>query len=194
MNHTTGQDVAKKVKNTPYTLIRSQRRSVSLQINEDATLVVRAPMRASMRYIMSVICKNETWIIKTQQETHRENQIASFIQLSDAQKRHYKKAARHIITQRVSFFASQHGFEYGKIRITSASRRWGSCNEKNDLCFTWKLVLARPGAVDYVVVHELAHTVHKNHGKRFWAKVEKILPEYKMENKWLKTNGHLLKV
>ena len=73
-----------------------------------------------------------------------------------------------------------------QVRITSAKTRWGSCSAKGGLNFSWRLLLAPPEAVDYVVVHELAHLVEFNHSPRFWAIVKGILPDYKARRQSLK--------
>ena len=65
------------------------------------------------------------------------------------------------------------------VRITSARTRFGSCSGKDSLCFSWRLMQYPEDAVDYVVVHELAHIVHKNHGPYFWALVGQYMPDYK---------------
>jgi len=106
--------------------------------------------------------------------------------------RWYRAQARQILNERVSLFAGQYDFQYGKIGITSARTRWGSCSANGSLNFSWRLVLAPIEAVDYVVVHELVHTVFHNHSKRFWKKVETILPDYKERRKWLRKNGQPL--
>jgi len=103
--------------------------------------------------------------------------------------RWYRAQARQILNERVSLYASQYDFQYKKIGITSARLRWGSCSANGSLNFSWRLILAPMEAVDYVVVHELAHTVFHNHSKRFWKKVEKIMPDYKERRKWLRKNG-----
>jgi predicted metal-dependent hydrolase len=103
--------------------------------------------------------------------------------------RWYRVQAREILTERVNHYASQYGFPYKKIGITSARTRWGSCSANGSLNFSWRLILAPLEAVDYVVVHELVHTVHHNHGRRFWKKVETIMPDYKERRKWLRKNG-----
>jgi hypothetical protein len=104
----------------------------------------------------------------------------------------YKKQSAHLIAERVSWYALKYGFAYQQVKITSAQKRWGSCSAKGTLCFTWRLVMAPPAEIDYVVVHELVHLVEKNHSKAFWAKVEAIMPEYKERRRWLRQNGHLL--
>jgi predicted metal-dependent hydrolase len=106
----------------------------------------------------------------------------------------YKAQARHAIGQRVQQLAAKHGFQYKQIKITSAQGRWGSCSSQGTLCFTWRLIMTPPDEIDYVVVHELAHLVEKNHSKAFWEKVTAILPDYKIRRKWLKDHGHLLRL
>ena len=101
----------------------------------------------------------------------------------------YREQARQILPGRVHLFASQHNLQVQKIRIGSARTRWGSCNAKGVLSFSWRLILTPVEVVDYVVVHELAHTLIHNHSKRFWKQVEKFLPDYKERKKWLRTNG-----
>jgi hypothetical protein len=101
----------------------------------------------------------------------------------------YRGQARKVLTERVDCFAQEHGFNIGKIRISSARTRWGSCSSRDTLSFTWRLVMAPPKVIDYVVVHELCHLREMNHSKAFWAQVEAILPDYKRHRKWLKDNG-----
>ena len=78
---------------------------------------------------------------------------------------------------------------YGTVRLSSARTRWGSCSARGNLNFHWKLILMPPEVLDYVVVHELAHRREMNHSPRFWAIVEKVLPDYKERRRWLKENG-----
>jgi predicted metal-dependent hydrolase len=101
----------------------------------------------------------------------------------------YRQQARQLISERVKYFADNYQLHYEKITITSARTRWGSCSPKNTISFSWRLIMTPLEVVDYVVVHELAHTVHHNHSKRFWGLVEKILPDYKERRKWLRQYG-----
>jgi hypothetical protein len=104
----------------------------------------------------------------------------------------YREQARAVISERVKLYATRHGFKYRKIRITSARTRWGSCSSMGNLNFTWRLVMAPPEVIDYVVVHELAHLRVSNHSKEFWNQVEHIMPDYKQRLRWLKENGQKL--
>jgi predicted metal-dependent hydrolase len=103
--------------------------------------------------------------------------------------RWYKERAYEIIAQRVQEYARQYSFVPKQVKITSAKTRWGSCSPNGTLNFTWRLVMAPPDLIDYVVVHELAHLRVKNHSSKFWKAVESIDPEYKKKRKWLRENG-----
>lgn len=104
----------------------------------------------------------------------------------------YKRQAHHVITQRVQFFASQNGFQYTKVRITSARTRWGSCSSRGTLSFTWRLVMAPLTIIDYVVVHELVHLHIKNHSREFWEQVKFLMPDYQQRRLWLKEQANSL--
>jgi predicted metal-dependent hydrolase len=109
-------------------------------------------------------------------------------------KRWYKLRAKYIISQRVQLFATRTNLHYGRIGITNASKRWGSCSYKGNLNFAWRLVLAPIESVDYVIAHELAHLEVKNHSKRFWDRVETIYPGYEQYRKWLREHGRFLTI
>ncbi len=104
----------------------------------------------------------------------------------------YKLRARSVISQRVLLYATKSNLRYGRIGITNACRRWGSCSNKGNLNFSWRLIMAPVEAIDYVVAHELAHIEVKNHSRRFWNKVGSIYPDYENQRKWLRENGRLL--
>jgi predicted metal-dependent hydrolase len=107
-------------------------------------------------------------------------------------KRWYKSEARFILAERVRILANKNMFVYQNIRVSSARTRWGSCSSYGNLSFTYRLIMAPPEIVDYVVVHELVHTRIRNHSKTFWQAVEGIMPDYKKHLNWLKKNGQLL--
>ena len=106
--------------------------------------------------------------------------------------RWYREQARQVLSARVEFFARQNDFQYKRIRITSARTRWGSCSATGALSFSWRLILAPLEVVDYVVVHELVHTVFHNHSKQFWDRVGTIMPDSTKHRRWLRENGRQL--
>ena len=104
----------------------------------------------------------------------------------------YHEQAQQMLKSMTAQLALQHQFKYSGIRISSARSRWGSCNQANHLSFTWRLIMVPPAIIEYVVIHELAHTVAKNHSRQFWAIVESSIPNYRQRRDWLKKNGALL--
>lgn len=104
----------------------------------------------------------------------------------------YKREAKKIISERVQYFSKITSLHSKKITITSAQKRWGSCSGRNTLCFSWRLILTPLDIIDYVIVHELSHIAEKNHSKKFWQKVEDIMPNYKQKRLWLKKNANSL--
>ena len=104
----------------------------------------------------------------------------------------YREQARQVLTARVEFFARQYHFQYKRIRITSARTRWGSCSATGSLSFSWRLIMAPLAVVDYVVIHELVHTVFHNHSKRFWHRVGTIMPDHQEHRRWLREHGRQL--
>lgn len=97
----------------------------------------------------------------------------------------YRRYAKSILTQKVEYFSKIMSCSPTSVKINGARTRWGSCSGKNALNFSWTLISADEEAVDYVVVHELAHTIEHNHSARFWAIVEKYMPDYQRRRKLL---------
>lgn len=104
----------------------------------------------------------------------------------------YKEQAWSILTGRVNLYAGFYSLAYKSLGITSAQKRWGSCGADCSLNFSWRLAMAPMKAIDYVVVHELAHTCHHNHSKDFWAKVQQMMPDYQAQKVWLCENSGIL--
>ena len=93
------------------------------------------------------------------------------------------------IRERLDHYIPRVGRAPGRIAIRDQKSRWGSCSQKGNVNFNWKLIMAPPEALDYVVVHELCHLYEFNHSPRFWALVEAQLPDYEAWKKWLKAHG-----
>jgi predicted metal-dependent hydrolase len=104
----------------------------------------------------------------------------------------YTQQAKIFIPQRTEQLAKLLQTNYNRITIKDLKSRWGSCSQLRNLNFNFRLVLAPPAIVDYVIVHELCHLKELNHSKLFWLEVERFCPEYKQHRQWLKTNGQSL--
>ncbi len=106
--------------------------------------------------------------------------------LENTIKNWYRNECQKIIEERVLYYSKKYSLSYGKITIKEQKTVWGTCNFKNNLTFNWKVMMFEPDVVDYLVVHELVHTIYKNHSAEYWKKVESILPNYRELNNSLK--------
>jgi hypothetical protein len=216
-------------------VIRSKRKTISLQINDDYTLIVKAPFNASEEIINRVILRHSDWIEKKKKEMQLRDikfskkefvngegflYLGNYYRLRLVENQKitlnfengfylskeylvnakeifidwYRERAYEKISERVKWYAQKRGFKYNKINITNAQKRWGSCSCRNNLNFSWRLIMAPLPVVDYVIVHELVHLDEKNHSKTFWNKVKMLMTDYKKHQAWLKRNGHLLRL
>jgi len=215
----------------PNKIIRSKRKTLSLTINENAELIIRAPNRLSIEKIQDFINEKENWInrkkrlienqIKDVTSNHNkllylgnlfpinveqnaskelfftgEEFIANSIEpdsLTLSIKKWYKNKFKEIALPRVAYFANKHNLMVNQVRIKNQKTMWGSCSSKNNINLNYLLLMAPMGVIDYVIVHELVHTIHRNHSTDFWDSVESIMPEFQEHKRWLKKNGYKLR-
>lgn len=215
----------------PNKIIRSKRKTLSLTINENAELIIRAPKRLSIEKIQDFINEKENWInrkkrlienqIKDVTSNHNkllylgnlfpinveqnaskelfftgEEFIANSIEpdsLSLSIKKWYKNKFKEIALPRVAYFANKHNLMVNQVRIKNQKTMWGSCSSKNNINLNYLLLMAPMGVIDYVIVHELVHTIHRNHSTDFWYSVESIMPEFQEHKRWLQKNGYKLR-
>ena len=173
-------------------VIRSNRKTVAIQVNSDLSVTVRAPRSVSEKDIEEILKKKEAWIskhIEKIKETKERFEAEPTEKLTREKVIALAEEALKVIPERVEYFAKVIGVTYGKITIRNQKTRWGSCSSKGNLNFNCLLMLAPPEVLDYVVVHELCHRKQMNHSKAFWSEVEKVLPDYKEARKWLKEDG-----
>lgn len=188
----------------PCVLVRSRRRTFGISVGEDGDVTLRLPLRAGSAQAKRMAEEKKDWIYekvmqqreraKKRREHERQMEEKYTPAQRQALEKRYRQAAREYIPKRVSYYAQMLGVTYGTIRIAQQKTRWGSCSSSGTLSFHWKLMLAPPRVLDYVVVHELCHRKEMNHSPRFWALVEEILPDYKELRKWLAEHGSTLDV
>ena len=166
-----------------YTLIRSDRRTISIRITPDG-VQVRAPRRAAKAEIDRFVESKRSWI-----EAHLAKRPPSQPKFTEAELRALAQQAKLDIPARVERFASVVGVGYGRITIRSQHTRWGSCSGAGNLNFNCLLMLMPESVRDYVVVHELCHRLEMNHSAKFWANVARVLPDHRERQQWLKDHG-----
>ncbi len=189
-----------------YTLIRSSRRTLSIQIDRTGTLIARAPMRMSVSQIEHFIMVKKDWIEKKIKNIKTK---APKVQYTDTEIIEMKKKLRAYIVPRVHELWEWRWLpQFTSIRITKSEWRWGSCSGKNWLCFSYRLAEWLDGSlflssrgtrdlpqveteadssyrqndkgkfIDAIIIHELAHLREKNHQRPFWNLVYSMMPEY----------------
>ena len=166
-----------------YTVKRSNRRTVGLEITGDCKIIVRAPKRMSEVEIAEFVNKYQSWINKKLPEAQKRAEKSRKI---DSNEESLRQAAVEIIPPLVERYSKIMGLKPTSVKITSAKKRFGSCNGKNGICFSWRLMAYPIEAIEYVVVHELAHIKHHNHSAKFYTLIEKYMPDYKERQKLLK--------
>ena len=168
---------------------RSDRRSMSLELQPDGSVLVRAPQRMSMPRIRAFVEQNRGWIEQRLQKLRQQPPVQK---LSEQELAALKKAAKPRFAERAAYFAPLLGVRCQRIAIRCQRSKWGSCSGKGNLNFNCLLLLAPSEVLDYVVVHELCHLLEMNHSPRFWALVEGILPDYAERRRWLREHGAAL--
>lgn len=166
-----------------YKIIYSGRKTISLCI-KDGQLVVKAPYRTKREKIDSIVASHIKWVEKNIEKQAQRNE--KYSNLTDEKIAELKKIAKQIIPLKVAYYSNIMGLKYGRITISSAKTRFGSCSSKGNLAFSYRLMLYPEAAIDYVVVHELAHLFEMNHSPAFYRIVANVLPDYKERIKLLK--------
>lgn len=158
---------------------KSVRKTISLSVAGDGAVLLKVPVFMTKAEISDFLRRHHRWIAEHIRLRMEQRTKAAMLDFTPEQVDALKKRAAKILGDRVAHYSGQMGVHPSGVGITSAKTRWGSCSGKNRLNFSYRLILLPPDAVDYVVVHELAHIRVKNHSARFYREVEKYLPDYR---------------
>ena len=167
-----------------YRVIRSKRRTMALQISREGEILVRAPLHTPQAMIERFVSTHESWIESHQQR--RQERQAAHPEPTPAEVEALRRRAKEILPDKLAHYAALMGVTPTGLHITSARTRFGSCSGKNSISFSLYLMQYPEEAIDYVVVHELAHIRHHNHSAAFYAEVAKIMPDYQARQKLLR--------
>lgn len=169
---------------------RSKRKSAAIKITADMQIVVYVPLYVSDNEIERMVISKSKWIdehmLKVQSTIDERSKLEK---ITFEQVKELADQAVEYIPKRVKYYAEKENFIYNKITIKNLVSRWGSCSTKGNLNFNCLLMLTPDYVIDYIVVHELCHLREMNHSEKFWAEVEKIMPDYQRAELWLKQNG-----
>ncbi len=167
---------------------------MGLEVTSEGMIRIRAPYGVSEDVILRFLESKSAWIqkslakVRARQEQLKEEEV-QYGKLTEAELKVLKMQAEEVFPARAVFYAGKMGISYGRITIRRQKTRWGSCSQSGNLNFNCLLMLAPPGVVDYVVVHELCHRIEMNHSPRFWELVGEVYPDYDRWKRWLKENG-----
>ncbi len=172
-----------------YTLRRSARtRSLRISIYGRADVVVTAPPSMSERTIDRFVASRMHWI-RAKLEYLKKLPEHMFLKSSKRDLERYKAAALVLAKARIEHFNQEYGFAFKKISIRNQKTRWGSCSKSGTISFNYKIALLPAHLADYIIVHELCHAGEMNHSRRFWALVEKAIPDYRQLRSELNGKG-----
>lgn len=167
-----------------YELVRSRRKTMALEVTADCRVVVRAPMQVSAKQVEAFVSAHGDWVAKhlARQRERREARPEPGAEEREALIRRAKEVLPDLVAQ----YSARMGLYPAGVRITGAKSRFGSCSGKNRICFSWRLMQYPQPAIEYVVVHELAHIRHKNHGEGFYGCVAQVLPDWRERRQLLR--------
>lgn len=168
-----------------YQIIKSDRKTIAVEIKADGQLIVRCPRRVTDRQVLQFLESKSGWIEKHLARLEQQNTE----KFTPNEIRQLRAQTKKLISDRVTHFAPIVGVTCGHITIRAQHTRWGSCSSKGNLNFNCLLALVPAAVLDYVVVHELCHRKEMNHSDRFWREVARVLPDYPVQRKWLKDFG-----
>ncbi len=169
-----------------YRLIRSKRKTFSIEVRPGGEVMVRAPLRAPSSQVDAFVQSRKAWVLKHQAQMLQRPKPKQYTEEEIAV---LKQKARPLLTERVNHYGALMGLKPQGITITRARTRYGSCSVKKRISFSCFLVLSPPEAIDYVVVHELCHLQHMDHSPRFYSLLSSVLPDWKQRKNQLVSLG-----
>jgi len=164
-----------------YEIIRSDRKTLAIQVDSSGNVIVRSPKNVSQKRIVKFLEDKSEWIEKT--IISQKEKSANIRHFTDAEIKNMRKRAKEVLPVKVAYFAEIMGVKPKSIKINSAKKRYGSCSSVNNLNFSLYLMDKDERFIDYVVVHELAHIKHHNHSRQFYDFVYEFMPDYKERSK-----------
>jgi len=170
-------------------IIRSDRKSIAIDVRPDGKVTVRAPFSASYKDIEKFVESNAGKIEKVL-EKYRNRGSEDLPKYTEEELEAAKKRTAEMVPAKAEHYAALIGVKYNKIGVRTPKTRWGSCSSKGNLNFSALLAFLPEEIADSVIVHELCHLKEMNHSKRFYDEILKVMPDYHEREKWLKANGY----
>lgn len=173
-----------------YTIVRSGRRTLSIEVKKDGCVIVRAPRWTSEREIEKFLSEKREWIETHIDRANSRDERYNYSKYTELEIQELKKRARDMLLALVDKYKTEVGVNPVSVRINRAQTRFGSCSAKNTLNFSCFLMLYPIEAIEYVVVHELCHIKEHNHSRSFYREIERVLPDYRERVRILHEAGY----
>lgn len=205
-----------------YRIIRSKRKTLCLTLDGDGVPIVRAPYTVSAETIEIFVKKHRLWLARRLSEHSAQpafsygDRVTLFgkecvlaegktrivdgtvylprVSFQQVFVRLLKRLAKEYMSELTAAIAKKYRFSYAAVRISSAHGRWGSCNAKGNISYSFRVVFLSVEVCEYVAVHELCHTRQFNHSALFWREVAQILPDYARRRKELKQSSAIMRL
>lgn len=162
---------------------RTNAKHYRIRIKPDNSVHITVPRYGTLRRAKQFLADNQDWVAKQQQKISTQKPLKNF---TTAEIEALRLKAKSYIIPRTVELAQKHHFTFHQIRIKNIRSRWGSCSVKKNLNFSLYLALLENQYIDYVILHELCHTVHMNHGSGFWDLLEQVCPGAKKIDREMK--------
>lgn len=166
-----------------YNVVYTKRKTVCITVN-NALVTVRAPYGVPRSSIDSFVRSKAEWITRTVDKQRARATAERLLGTEEIDV--LKRDAMLYLKPKLDEYSKLTGIKYGKIKITGAKGRFGSCNTMGTICFSYRLMLYPEQAREYVVLHELCHIVHMNHSRDFYALIARYMPDYARRRAMLK--------
>lgn len=169
-------------------IIKTRRKTVSLEVKRDGSVIVRAPLRMPQREIQEFIESHRSWIehkCRLMEKRRAQSVSTGAPPVDEISGKEWKKI-REAFADRVDYYCKKMDVQVGRITIRNQKTRWGSCSAKGNVNFNYQLYYMPPELMNYVIVHELAHRRHMDHSVLFWEEVARYCPEYAVYRNQLK--------
>lgn len=173
-------------------ILKTVKRSkhIRLSIDPDRGLVATKPVWVSARKVEDFIKEKGDWILlKLEDCRNAPRRVPTGTPTTHKDFLKNKADAYRFVKSRIDFWNSGQDFKFSKINIRNQKTRWGSCSHNGNLSFSYKILMLPPRMADYIIVHELCHLKEFNHSPKFWALVERFVPDYKEIKKELRKRG-----
>jgi predicted metal-dependent hydrolase len=173
--------------------VSAKARCIRVEIRGPDEVWLVIPKRASRSAAHAFLRSRERWIArKLAQQRLRRTQPSPPLRLAGADAKTLKGHARREATAMIANEAARMGVTANGLRLADQKTLWGSCGASGRISLSWRLVLAPPEVLRYVVIHELAHLKQRNHSPRFWEIVRRQMPDFEAARRWLREHGAAL--